>query len=102
LRISEIEADIDTEITGIAYSSELKLKTDRLARSAVLEENQLMKTKFRNLLDEVEENKKDLARSGQEEKKHLAIIRQLEVDIGALNDEVKANNDRNIKGTKQF
>lgn len=70
------------------YNYEVKIKNEKDSRQAVFDENIYMKTKHTELLLEIEESKKELAKSIAEERRLMSIIHVMEADIRGLVDEV--------------
>jgi hypothetical protein len=72
----------------LQYNYEVKLRDEKLARTTVNDENVTMKVKYVEHLTEIEDCKKEFAKTMAEEKKLLAIIHVLEADINGLAEEV--------------
>jgi hypothetical protein len=88
IKLGEIENDIDKEFWSIQYLYESKIADGKLSMAAVLEENQLMKTKYLELGGKIEEHKKSFQKGVAEEKKIQLIIKGMEHDVAGLEKEV--------------
>ncbi|KAI8930320.1 WD40-repeat-containing domain protein [Entophlyctis helioformis] len=79
--MTDIDSDVEKESLEIVYNFEIKLKEERESLLTIREENLNMKSKFDGLTRQIEEHKRELAKSITEEKKLHAIIRSFENDI---------------------
>lgn len=84
----EYEEEIERECLKICYENEKNLKAERSVFSKIEEDNKTMKATHAALLQNIEEHKKTLVNSFQENKKAMACIKRLEADITLLQKEV--------------
>lgn len=91
--IKEIEEDIDKEINEFSYSYEKKLKDEKVLLVKVEQENKVMKETHKSFLSEIEGLKKNLQDSFNECKRLLTIIKGLEIEVQAFNNELKQRED---------
>ncbi|KAL5032569.1 Cilia- and flagella-associated protein 57 [Batrachochytrium dendrobatidis] len=92
-RLNEIEADVDRESLEISFDFESRLKEERESLSIISAENFSMKSKFDGLTRQIEEHKREFAKSVTEEKKLYTIIRSFEDDVVGVRKEMQERDD---------
>jgi predicted nucleic acid-binding Zn-ribbon protein len=83
------EEDIDTEIQQLILRYEKKVKSEREEGARLKGENGIMKKKFNTLNKDIEENKAEIQRMGENEKKLQSVIAAFEKEIVHLKKEVR-------------
>ncbi|KAJ3354747.1 Cilia- and flagella-associated protein 57 [Entophlyctis luteolus] len=73
--------DIDTEITLIQNRYEKKLRSERDEGARLKGENGIMRKKFNTLTKEIEDNKSEIARLREDERKLRSVIAMLDKEI---------------------
>ncbi len=87
--IGEFEEDIDTEAVNLTNRYEKKVKEEKEEAAKLKGENGIMRKKFNTLNKDIEENKSEIARMADNEKKLQNVILGFERDIQNLRKEVK-------------
>lgn len=82
------EEDIDTEVVALTNRYEKKVKAEREEAARLKGENGIMRKKFNTLNKDIEENKSEIARMAENEKKLQNVILGFEKDIQNLRKEV--------------
>ena len=82
------EDDIDTEVVALTNRYEKKVKSEREEAARLKGENGIMRKKFNTLNKDIEENKSEMARMADNQKKLQNIILGFEKDIVNLRKEV--------------
>ncbi|KAJ3295052.1 Cilia- and flagella-associated protein 57 [Borealophlyctis nickersoniae] len=85
--------DIDTEISLCAARYERKLRGEREEGARLKGENGIMRKKFNTLNKDIEDNKAEIARMREDEKKLRAVIAGLEKEIGTLKKEMSERDE---------
>lgn len=83
------DQDIDAEIASLGAKYERKLRGEREEGARLKGENGIMRKKFNTLNKDIEDNKSEISRMRDDEKKLHAQIAGLEKEIGALRKEVE-------------
>jgi hypothetical protein len=83
------EEDIDTEAVNLTNRYEKKVKEEKEEAAKLKGENGIMRKKFNTLNKDIEENKSEIARMADNEKKLQNVILGFERDIQNLRKEVK-------------
>lgn len=86
--LKQNEEDIDTEIQQLVIRYEKKVKAEREEGARLKGENGIMKKKFNTLNKDIEENKSEIQRMAENEKKLQSVITGFEKDILHLKKEV--------------
>ena len=86
--LKQNEQDVDTEILNIISRYEKKLRLEKEDGSRLKGENGIMKKKFNTLNKDIDDNKTEMNRLSDDEKKLNAIIVTLEKEILVLKKEV--------------
>ncbi|KAL2916411.1 hypothetical protein HK105_204167 [Polyrhizophydium stewartii] len=100
--IQDIEADVEKEALDISFHFETKLKEERESLKTIREENLNMKSKFDGLTKQIEEHKRELAKSITEEKKLHTIIRSFENDVVGVKKEMQERDDTILDKEKRI
>jgi predicted nucleic acid-binding Zn-ribbon protein len=82
------EEDIDTEAVNLTNRYEKKVKAEKEEAARLKGENGIMRKKFNTLNKDIEENKSEIARMAENEKKLQNVILGFEKDIQNLRKEV--------------
>lgn len=89
------EEDIDTEVVDLTIRYEKKVKAEREEAARLKGENGIMRKKFNTLSKDIEENKSEIARMAENEKKLQNVILGFERDIQNLRKEVEQSLSKN-------
>jgi chromosome segregation ATPase len=82
------DEDIDTEVQQLILRYEKKVKSEREDGARLKGENGIMKKKFNTLNKDIEENKAEIQRMAENEKKLQSVIATFEKEIVQLKKEV--------------
>jgi septal ring factor EnvC (AmiA/AmiB activator) len=85
--VHQNEEDIDSEIQQLLNRYEKKVKAEREEGARLKGENGIMRKKFNTLNKDIEENKSEISRMAENEKKLQSVIAGFEKDIQNLRKE---------------
>ena len=86
--VRQNQEDIDKEIESLISKYEKKVKAEREEGARLKGENGIMRKKINTLNKDIEENKTEIARMAENEKKLQNVISGFEKDIQNLRKEV--------------
>jgi chromosome segregation ATPase len=86
--LKEVEEDTEQEILVLRHNFEQRLKEERDNVKFIKQENANMRKKFETLTKEISDNKAELGKMFNEEKRLHSIIKSLEKDILGVKREV--------------
>jgi myosin heavy subunit len=89
----DIDKEADKEMLHLQYAYEQRLKEERSSLRVIQQENDEMHQKYDSLLKKIENNKSEIQKMVQEEKKLNAIIKTLEKDIAGARRELQERED---------
>ncbi|KAJ3033909.1 Cilia- and flagella-associated protein 57 [Rhizophlyctis rosea] len=84
----QTDEDIETEITLLEQRYERKLRVEREEGARLKGDNGIMRKKFNTLNKDIEDNKAEIARMVEDERKLRGVISILEKEIGGLRKEM--------------
>ncbi len=86
--LKQNEEDLDTEIMNLISKYEKKLRIEKEEGARLKGENGIMRKKFNTLNKDIDDNKTEILKMKEDEKKLQTIIVQLEKEISVLKKEV--------------